>query len=1159
MQFRFYLAQRKRRGDLPTATSWGCSALALTRAVVFLSTAAGILSITTAAGPDPAQVEFFENRIRPLLVEHCYECHSAKAAKPKGGLRLDTAADLAKGGTAGPVIHPGHPEDSLLIQAITGQAKDLDQMPPKDSKGGALKPDEISALEEWVRHGAVDPRRESETVTVARATSTNATTVHWAFQPPTHPAPPVVQRTHWIQRPLDRFVLAQMERQGLTPSPRADFRTLLRRATFDLTGLPPSPAEMVAYLADHQEGAFERAVDRLLASPAYGERWGRIWLDVARYADTKGYVFEEERRYPYSYTYRDWVVQALNEDLPYDRFIQYQIAGDFYATKDDPSSLAAMGFLTLGRRFLNNESDIIDDRIDVVFRGIQALTVQCARCHDHKFDPIPTADYYSLYGVFQSAHEPAEKPFLGPAPNPQLATEYESERAKRVAERQTYRTEHTSNLVKKLRGQVGDYLLTAQESLTLDGSQMEGLARTRSLDPGLVGAWKTQLAKWRAQTHPIFGPWFALFDIPEPELATQAKPKIEALLTAMSAEKPLNIAVATQLKAEPPTTRKQLAEVYGRLFNSAATNWETALKQTSEAKQPAPGKWSDPDQEQLRILLLGIDSPIEIAIKDPDRFFDTPIAQKLRALQRKIEELDATHRGAPRRAMAMIDNPTASDPVIFKRGQAGNPGAKVPRQFLSLLAGPNRKPFTQGSGRRELAEAITSRENPLTARVLVNRVWLRHFGAPLVRTPSDFGLRSDPPTHPELLDYLALEFMEKGWSLKTLHRELLLSATYQQASSPTGTTTEKAAFATNEDRDPSNQHYWRQNRRRLEFEGIRDSLLSVAGQLDPTLGGQPVEIFGAESPAPRRSLYGFVDRQNLPGLLRAFDFASPDSTSAARFQTTVPQQALYFMNSEAEIELARTLANRTDLPSARSGAERIRSLYELLFQRPPSADEIELGLHFITFDAHEPNTGPSPTPSAAWSYGWGRVDDSTHHVVDFTRFTVFREDAWRPEEKHPADGPRGFLQLQKANGHPGRDQNSAVIRRWTASVSGILRLSGKLKHEQNSGDGVRARVVSSRTGVLQEWIAQNTKIDTRLDEIAVQVGDTLDFVVDCRSTDNSDTFQWNPSLVLRDDPAGRTWRADADFSGPKPIRLALDSWGRYAQVLLAANEFVFVD
>ncbi|HEY1377282.1 MAG TPA: DUF1549 and DUF1553 domain-containing protein, partial [Gemmataceae bacterium] len=507
---------------------------------------------------------------------------------------------------------------------------------------------------------------------------------HWAFQPLRPGSVPPVQQTDWPRTPVDRFILARLEAAGLAPAPPADRRTLLRRVTYDLTGLPPTPAEIDAFVHDPDPEAYARLVDRLLASPHYGERWGRHWLDVARYADSKGYVFMEERKYPYAYTYRDYVIRSFNEDKPFDRFIVEQLAADKLPLGDDKHPLAALGFLTLGRRFLNNTHDIIDDRIDVVTRGLLGLTVTCARCHDHKFDPIPSRDYYSLYGVFASSVEPKEPPLIETPQRTAALEAFEKELAKRKAEVAAYRKKR-------------------QEAKA-------ALSRAVALVPPSLGA--TAL---RAAT--VLGP--------------------------------------NPVEQLPP-------EKFDRLLNRADRN-------------------------------------------------------KLRELVKKVEAFQANSPAAPARAMALADAPQPVQPHVFLRGNPANVGPAVPRQFLEVLAGPNRKPFTDGSGRLELAKAIADPANPLTARVFVNRVWAQHFGKGLVGTPSDFGLRSDPPTHPELLDHLATFFMDNGWSLKKLHRHILLSAAYRQRS---------------DDRpechkvDPENAHLWQANRQRLDFEATRDALLA---------------------------------------------------------------------------------------------------------------------------------------------------------------------------------------------------------------------------------------------------------------------------------------------------------------------------------------------
>jgi mono/diheme cytochrome c family protein len=1108
-----------------------------------------------AAAPEPAQIEFFERQIRPILADHCYDCHGPQADKVKGSLRLDTAAGVLKGGESGPVIVAGKPEESRLWQAVQGKAHDLALMPPKKAGREPLKPEQIAALAEWIRQGAPDPRTGSPTGKADPAR-------HWAFQPPVAAPLPTVQARHWPRRELDFFILAQFERLGLSPAPEADRRTLLRRITHDLTGLPPTPESMQEFLSDPAPDAYERAVERLLNSPRYGERWGRHWLDVARYADSKGYVFEEERRYAYAYTYRDWVVRALNEDLPYDQFLIQQIAGDQVATKDNPWPMAAAGFLTLGRRFLNNEADIIDDRLDVVFRGTQGLTVSCARCHDHKFDPIPIADYYSLYGVFASSQEPGEKPLLGPNPDPTRAAEYAIERARREQEHADHRAKGTATVLQTARERTGDYLLTAQESLTTDAAKLEGLARTRSLDPGLASVWKGRLEQFKGTNHPAFAPWFALAALGTNDFP-QASRQYLTQLTAQPA--PAHPALPLLLQALNEGTLTNFAEVagrYGTVLRRVETNWRESLAKAKETAAPAPTALADAGLESLRGLLYGDSSPIQEAVRNIDRFFDVPTAQKGRALRRKVEELDATHPGAPLRAMALLDKPQAVEPVIFKRGNPGNHGPRVPRQFLGALAGPERRPFQNGSGRLELARAIASRDNPLTARVMVNRVWLRHFGTPLVKTPSDFGVRTEPPVNPALLDLLAVRFMEHGWSLKQLHREMLLSATYRQSSDPGPTPASRAAYAHHEQLDPGNTHFWHMNRKRFDFEALRDSLLYVSGQLDPTFGGQPVEIYDGKE-APRRTLYGYIDRQNLPGVLRSFDFASPDTSSSMRFQTTVPQQALFLMNNPFVAEQARHLAARPDVATSGPDPVRLRRLHQLAFQRDPTPAELELASRFL---GSQTATRTTATPAATWSYGQGEFDAATGRVTHFDAFKVFKDGRWQVGNKFPREDAAAYASLLAGGGHPGQTARHSVIRRWTAPLPGSVRIEGELDHPGTVGDGVRARLVSDRQGLLGEWTAKTTKVSTAVASVTVQAGEILDFVVDPITSDNTDSFQWAPNLRTvpgaagtPDSVAAQSWEAARDFRGPSKDPVPLNPWAKYAQVLLSANEFVFVD
>src|SRR3954470_19500562 len=483
----------------------------LVRALACLAAVLGSLA-TAFASSENGGFDFFERRIRPIFVERCYQCHSAQAEKLKGGLLLDTKEGVLKGGDTGPAIVPGNPEKSLLIKAVRYASEDL-QMPPKNKK---LSDEQIADLEEWVKMGAPDPRTGQAQV------SKNSASKHWAFQPIKNVPLPKVQNTRWIQSPVDAFILAKLEEKGVAPNPAADKRTLIRRATFDLLGLPPKPEEVDAFIADKSPEAFDHLIARLLDSPHYGERWARYWLDVARYADSKGYIFEEERRYAFAYTYRDYVIRAFNEDLPFDRFLIEQLAANLLPLGDDKRPLAALGYLTLGRRFLNSQPDIIDDRIDVVSRGMLGLTVSCARCHDHKFDPIPTKDYYSLYGVFASCNEPGNKPLLGKASMPKEYPAYLEERKKRETELADFRETKRKETLSKLRGQVGDYLLAAHDAG--QRAEMDALARERKLDPGIARKWKEYLKARKADA--VFSAWFALAELPKTNFEASAKATI---------------------------------------------------------------------------------------------------------------------------------------------------------------------------------------------------------------------------------------------------------------------------------------------------------------------------------------------------------------------------------------------------------------------------------------------------------------------------------------------------------------------------------------------------------------------------------------------------------------------------------------------------------
>jgi hypothetical protein len=1094
------------------------------------------------AADDPASLEFFENKIRPILVDNCYSCHSQQSAKVKGGLLLDSRDGLLKGGDTGPAIKPGDLEQSLLIKAVRYTDDNL-RMPPKNKKLAAAQ---IANLETWVKMGAPDPRVTQAGVAKAETIRDKART-HWAFQPIREPKVPAVRNKRFVRTPVDNFILARLEAAKLTPSPMADKHTLIRRATFDLTGLPPTPEEVAAFEADKSPEAFARVVDRLLASPRYGERWGRHWLDVARYADTKGYVFEEDRHYPYSYTYRDYVIRSFNEDLPYDQFIKEQIAADLLPGAADKRSLAALGYLTLGRRFVNNINDIIDDRIDVVCRGMMGLTVACARCHDHKFDPIPARDYYSLYGVFASSTEPAEEPLLGIEAPQKAREEYLAEHNKRVEERDKFRHEKERAMAAQLRSQAGDYLFASYEARqSTNKPDVESVARMHKLDPDMLRRWMAAVDDWRKSQQSIFAPWFAFAALTEKDFPAKAREIAQKFGANQDAALPINPLVAQAFARDPPASMKDVAERYGTVFTNVDKRWQDAQAVTNE---PAIQAFPDQPQEALRQILYAKDAPANIPPSEFGRLYDVPTAQKLRELQRHIEELDATSPGAPPRAMALVDRPDPHDTHIFIRGNSDNQGPEAPREFLEVLSGPNRKPFQKGSGRLELAEAIASRDNPLTARVLVNRVWTHHFGSALVATPSDFGLRSEPPTHPELLDYLAARFMDGGWSIKNLHRLIMLSGAYQQSSDNNAACVKV---------DPNNQLLWRMNRQRLEFEAMRDTLLAVSGKLDLTPGGHAVDITAPAS--TRRTVYGYVDRQNLPDLFRAFDFASPDTSSPRRFYTTVPQQALFLMNSPFVIEQAKSFVERPDFKSESTDQQRLHLLYQLAFQRDPSREEIEWAGQFI----HTPATAFEAAGATNWLFGYGAYDEDSSRVKAFHPLPFFTGHAFQGGAALP-DPKLGWVMLNDTGGHPGNDQEHAAIRRWIAPRDGIITISGTLAHSEAKGDGVRGRVVSSQLGLLGQWLVHNKKEVTLLERVNVRRGDTIDFLTDCYGNESFDSFTWSPTIQLLADgkltPGERTeWNASNDFTdAAHAMHPSLDAWQKYAQVLLMSNELVFVD
>lgn len=890
---------------------------------------------------DEQSLELFERKVRPLLVEHCQQCHGPK--KQWAGLRMDSREGLLKGGESGPAIVPGDPDASELFSRVTDPDPEV-RMPPADSSP-PLSGDELASLKRWIALGALWPTSPTQSVDAQKLAQQR----HWAFQPVTKPAVPAVRSQTVGDNPVDRFIVEKLKDQGLELSPEADPRTLLRRASYDLIGMPPT-AEDVAAVAQDARG-YEHAIDRLLESPHYGEQWGRHWLDVARYSDTKGYVYtREERFFVHAAAYRDWVIRAFNDDMPYDRFVLLQIAADQVAP-GDPAALAATGFLTLGRRFLGVTADIIDDRIDVVGRGLLGLTVSCARCHDHKYDPIPTADYYSLYGVFQNCRErqlAIPRPPDAAPPTP----EFEAGLAERQKKADALTAASRAEAASRIRERLGEYLLAQRH---LDDHPVFANTQITTKDDllaGIVRSFESFLARAKRNCDPVFVPWIALAALGDQEFPEAA---VHLCREWQQPGAHVNGRVARAF-AVPPTSPKDAADRYAALVREIDAEWIAACNEAKLGGRPEPTSLQDSDSEAFRQAIYGSDSPCVIPdepIVNTEPYWDTATVESLWKHQAEVDRWLLKHPECATMAMPLFDCNHLEEQAIFRRGNSAMKGDVVPRQFLRVVSGSSRQPFTNGSGRLEMAQAIVDPTNPLTVRVWVNRVWMHHFGQGLVTSPSDFGVRSSPPSHPELLDWLAQEFVAHGWSTKWLHRTIMLSATYRQScAGPNSEAVRQLAIS----RDPENRLLWRMNVRRLSMEAMRDTMIAVAGELDATQRG-PVDPFKSGADGFRRSVYMLIDRQFLPTAFNVFDFANPDLHTPQRSETTVPQQALFAMNSPFVADRARSIAKQT--AGEVSPERRIRLLFQRVLQRQPTADDMHTGLAFVAAatESHSPLSG----------------------------------------------------------------------------------------------------------------------------------------------------------------------------------------------------------
>ena len=706
-----------------------------------------------------------------------------------------------------------------------------------------------------------------------------AVDTHWAFIPLQKPELPSVEFVSGNE--VDAFILNKLQELGLKPNAPADRRSLIRRVSYDLTGLPPTFEEVQSFVANESSNAYEHLVERLLASPAYGERWARHWLDVARYADSEGRPnFRDGNRYKYAHTYRDYVIEAFNEDKPYDRFIIEQIAADQLDLGEDNTELAALGFLTLGNSFFRRKDFIIDDQIDVITRGLQGLTVTCARCHDHKFDPIPTKDYYSLHGIFNSSELPKELPIIRFPENKEDHESYLSEIA-RLQKLIDVKTDETiDEWLLNERSSAGNFLGAIEEGKTIvDESDFVVFAKSNGVSSELLRLWIEYLETDEGRNQPLVKDWLENYANTDPKAGI---------------------------------------EHFNQLFKDALEE-ERAGNETVWAFLTEPGTPLNPDREKVAEW----------------------IGRKIRAettkLTKEIGTLEYTHPGVPFRAHSLVDVAEPKDSPIYNRGDPKNLGDEVPRRYLEILSGENRKPYTTGSGRLDLAREIADADNPLTARIFVNRVWGWHMGTPLVDTPSDFGVRTPKPVQIDLLNWLAASFIESGWSTKALHKWIVLSKTYQQSS----TQNPESVAA-----DSGNSLWHHFPKTRLDLESMRDTLLQVAGNLDRKMGGLQEDIMDPTS--NRRTVYSYFDRTEPPGIFRTFDHPSPNATAPGRFETIVPQQALFLMNSPFTIRQAKFLADRVNEEAGDEAESRIREFYKVVFQRDATEEEILTAVEFIS-------------------------------------------------------------------------------------------------------------------------------------------------------------------------------------------------------------------
>ena len=1058
---------------------------------------------------DPGALDFFEKKIRPVLVEKCYECHSAQAkaeGKLKGGLLLDSRQAAQAGGDSGPSVVPRKLDESLLIEAIR-YGEDSYQMPP----AGKLPDSVIADFEKWVAMGAPDPRDAPSGASPRKEIDWELARQHWSLQPPLRHSAPKVRNEEWVRKTIDSFILKKIEDAGLKPAEYAKQNTLLRRACFDLTGLPPTVEQLEQFLNDESADAFAKLVDRLLDSTSYGERWARHWLDVARYSEDNTNMGPHNGPYPHAWRYRDWVVQALNDDVPYDEFIVRQLATDFL-DETGPEDHAALGFqglapsyhkeVALAKLVLENRyADEWEDRVDAIGRGLLGLTLACARCHDHKYDPVTVEDYYSLASIFASCRQ-TTRPI--------------------ISDEEIAKTQPARDKVKQLEEQIAEWAKQIKE-LPKEIANLEKQLKEHS-EASVAGVEPSA-----SETEP------EAFDA---EKAQQRITEAKALIE--------------KAKQETPKAKTQIAE----------------LKKT-------PG-------------------------------FEVPVANALTEEQVRVEEIS-------KERMKIVYYPNKPrDLNVFIRGDAGRLGKPVQRGFLSILSPDKHEPYTNGSGRLELARAITSRDNPLTARVIVNRVWMHHFGSGLVDSPSNFGVTGSKPSHPKLLDDLAVRFMENGWSLKWLHREIMLSSTYRQSSVPGDANQVKSV-------DPDNRLLSHFNRRRLNAEAFRDSVLAVSGQLDATVGGPSGDADKADF--KRRTIYASVSRHKLSDTLQTFDFPDPAIHCAKRADTTTPLQQMFVLNSPFMREQASALADRVNKDSEQTVEQKVRFVHRLLFARDASATELAIAREFLPDGESASQSAAllSDAEAVAPTFSGKRVRTDISELGDdysvemWVRNTMpnssrpvtgyfFSRGAEKPATDHgdhfgisgTSGGQPGRLLFYNGAGNKQSIRGAEVLeeKRWyhvalvRSGESVSLYLNGDLKRGATGTaklgykPGIGLIFVGGRRdnfanfqGQLQEVAVFNRSLTaeeiaqhfaaSKIEDVASESG---------RLTSHSDfadaILRSKPIAYwpLCTDPTDIAQASDlshhanhAVYEGRAPNQPMQTRWGRYMHALLSSNEFLYID